>query len=317
MQTEFYDLFEEPLKYKIKNYVDHYKNMNIKKPSWIKIRTPSYSKEKIIQNVKNIIKFYELHTVCEESSCPNLIECYQKKVVTFLILGSSCTRCCHFCKVQKGKPDLINFEEPKKISRAISKMNLRHVVITSVSRDDLPDKGADHFLRCVQSIRKRNKGTTIELLVPDFHPVPKEALNTLKICPPDIFGHNIESVKRIYRRIRPGSDYQRSLNLLYLFKTMNPDIPTKSGLMVGLGETDEEIISTLKDLRKNGVTILTIGQYLKPSKNHFPISRYLDLKEFHDLKIKAKDLGFKQVSCGPLVRSSYNAIRFFKKNPYL
>ncbi|ADD79445.1 lipoyl synthase [Candidatus Riesia pediculicola] len=287
--------------------------MNLKKPSWIKIRAPSSSEEKIIQETRDTIRSHSLHTVCEESSCPNLVECYQKRVVTFLILGSICTRNCRFCNVQKGRPKFVDIEEPQKISNFILKMKLKHIVITSVNRDDLHDKGANHFLKCIQSIRKKSKETTIEILVPDFHLYEKEAIKILSTCPPDIFSHNIESVPRIYKKVRPASDYRRSLNLLRYFKTLNSDTPTKSGIMVGLGETKNEVISVLKDLKKNGVSFLTIGQYLRPSRKHLPVKRYLNLREFSDLRKEAENIGFENVSCGPLVRSSYNSGEIFFK----
>jgi lipoic acid synthetase len=283
----------------------------LKKPDWIKIKIPSNSSR--IQKIKNILRKYSLNTVCEEAQCPNLTECFNKKTATFMILGSICTRKCPFCAVKKGRPISVDKNEPKKLAYVVSRMNLKYVVITSVNRDDLKDGGSFQFLKCIQQIRKK-KGIKIEILVPDFRKKTNIALQILGKSLPDIFNHNLENVPRLYNLIRPGANYFNSLKLLYSFRKKFPQVPTKSGLMVGLGETNKEIFQVIKDLYDNGVSMLTIGQYLQPSQNHFPVQRYLNNLEFKEIKKKALSIGFRHVFCGPLVRSSYHAKnQYFKK----
>lgn len=277
----------------------------LNKPSWVKIKLPyDFSK---IKKIKNILRKNNLHTVCEEAACPNIHECFGKGTATFMILGSICTRKCTFCNVTSGRPYPPDILEPFKLAKTISKMLLRYVVITSVDRDDLHDGGAQHFSECIKIIRQENPGIKIEILVPDFRKSIDISLKILKNNPPDVFNHNMENVPRLYKKIRPGANYNHSLKLLYKFKEMHPHIPTKSGLMVGLGETDEEIIKVMKDLKKSGVSIITIGQYLSPSSKNSPVKRYVKKKEFDFLKNQANLIGFKSISCGTFVRSSYHA----------
>ncbi|WMY97533.1 MAG: lipoyl synthase [Arsenophonus sp.] len=277
----------------------------LKKPTWIKIKLPSNHKR--IQKIKRIIKKNNLNSICEEASCPNIAECFNKGTATFMILGSICTRKCPFCNVNHGRPKLPDQNEPKKLAQAIKKMKLNYVVITSVDRDDLRDGGAKQFSYSINAIREENKNIKIEILVPDFRGCTKLALKILKNSPPDVFNHNIENVPRIYKIVRPGANYKKSLLLLKNFKKMNPNIPTKSGLMLGLGETDEEILEVMSDLRHHGVNMLTLGQYLQPSLNHLPVLRYITMEKFSFFKEKAKKMGFINVASGPLVRSSYHA----------
>ncbi|VFP80477.1 lipoyl synthase [Candidatus Erwinia haradaeae] len=275
------------------------------KPKWIKITLPA--DPSCVQRVKSIIRKHNLYSVCEEASCPNLSECFSNGTATFMILGATCTRRCPFCDVTHGRPMPPNINEPNNIAKCLHEMNLRHVVITSVNRDDLHDGGAQHFSNCISVIRKTNPSIKIEILVPDFRGCMSRALKILSVTPPNIFNHNLESVPRIYHLVRPGANYKNSLKLLQIFKTYHPDIPTKSGLMVGLGETNSEIEEVMHDLRCNGVTILTIGQYLQPSPQHLPVKRYVSPFEFNNIKTVAVSMGFLHVSCGPLVRSSYHA----------
>lgn len=277
----------------------------LKKPEWMKIKLPSSSLK--IETIKNGMRRHGLHSVCEEASCPNLHECFNHGTATFMILGAICTRRCPFCDVAHGKPLPPDPDEPRKLAETIQDMKLKYVVITSVDRDDLPDRGAGHFAECVKEVRALNPGIKIEILVPDFRGRITQALEKLKDNPPDVFNHNLENVPRLYKEIRPGADYQWSLKLLHDFKEMFPNIPTKSGLMVGLGETNEEILEVMEDLRANGVTMLTLGQYLQPSRHHLPVARYVPPAEFDEFRDKANAMGFEHAACGPFVRSSYHA----------
>jgi len=288
----------------IKNMPTEQKEI-LRKPKWMKIKLPSDSQR--IRDIKDAMRKNNLNSVCEEASCPNLAECFNHGTATFMILGAICTRRCPFCDVAHGRPTLPNSEEPKKLAQTIQDMKLKYVVITSVDRDDLRDGGAQHFADCNKAIRSKNKNIRIETLVPDFRGRMDQALEQLKDNPPDVFNHNLETAPRLYRKVRPGANYQWSLRLLKKFKEQHPDIPTKSGLMMGLGETKEEIINVLKDLRQHDVTMLTLGQYLSPSRHHLPVERYVPPEEFDELKQIALDLGFTHAACGPFVRSSYHA----------
>ncbi|CRK85952.1 Lipoyl synthase [Candidatus Providencia siddallii] len=280
-------------------------NKFLNKPDWIKIKLPQNSVN--IQNVKSIIKKNGLYSVCEEALCPNISKCFNRKIATFIILGKICTRRCKFCNIAYGHPYAPDINEPKKLAQVIKELSLKYVVITSVNRDDIDDGGAKHFVNCITEIRKNNLLTKIEILVPDFKRCGDLALNILSMAPPDVFDHNIESVPRIYREIRPGANYYWSLKLLEKFKKLNPGVQTKSGIMVGLGETNKELIEVMHDLRNHGVTILTIGQYLQPSCNNLPVRRYVSISEFDSIKKEAISIGFTYVACGPFIRSSYNA----------
>ncbi|WMY96918.1 MAG: lipoyl synthase [Arsenophonus sp.] len=275
------------------------------KPTWLKIKIPNDFTR--IKNIKNAMRKNGLHSVCEEASCPNLPECFNKGTATFMILGAICTRRCPFCNVNNGRPNIPDPNEPIKLAKTIKDMRLNYIVITSVNRDDLHDGGAKHFADCIISIRNKNPHIKVEILVPDFRGRINQALTILSKVPPDVFNHNIENVPRIYKKIRPGANYHGSLKLLEKFKTMHPKIPTKSGLMVGLGETNQEIKNVMYDLRKHGVTMLTVGQYLQPSPDHLSVERYVSPSEFQDIKKDAIKMGFTHVACGPLVRSSYHA----------
>ncbi|WP_457913967.1 lipoyl synthase [Candidatus Gillettellia adelgis] len=277
----------------------------LRKPEWIKIKLPANSTR--IKNIKAAIHKNNLHTVCEEASCPNLFECFNHGTATFMILGAICTRHCPFCDVTHGRPMTPDATEPEKLANTISEMGLRYVVITSVNRDDLRDGGAQHFAACIAAIRAKNPFTKIEALVPDFRSRMDRALEILINVPPNVFNHNVESVPRIYHTVRPGANYLWSLKLLKRFKEALPHIPTKSGLMVGLGETNAEIIQVMRDLRYHGVSMLTIGQYLQPSQDHLQVQRYVSPDEFDEIKEKAKAMSFTSVVCGPFVRSSYHA----------
>ncbi|WP_343182691.1 lipoyl synthase [Buchnera aphidicola] len=276
----------------------------LKKPYWIKVKLPDTFNQ--INQLKNILRKNNLHTVCEEALCPNLTECFSKKTATFMILGNICTRKCPFCAVKKGRPGFVDKNEPKKLSETVFQMDIRYIVITSVNRDDLKDGGAKQFSKCIQYLR-HNKKIKIEILVPDFRSSIKYSIDILSQYPPDVMNHNLENVPRLYKKIRPGANYKKSLYLLEYFKKNNPNILTKSGLMLGLGETDKEIISVLKDLRENGVNMLTLGQYLQPSNKHLPVERYVTPIEFKNIHDEALSMGFSSVFCGPLVRSSYHA----------
>lgn len=276
----------------------------LRKPEWLKIRLPNNNK---IAELKNLLRDNRMVTVCEEASCPNLSECFSHGIATFMIMGDKCTRRCSFCDVAHGRPDPLDPKEPENLAKTIKTMKLKYVVITSVDRDDLRDGGAAHFTACVQKVRAENPGIKIEVLVPDFRGRMEKALTALRVAPADVFNHNIETVPRLYKQVRAGSDYAWSLKLLQEHKKQFPDIPTKSGLMLGLGETNEEIVEVLKDLRAHDVDMLTLGQYLAPSRFHMPVARYVTPGEFDQLAVIAKELEFKQVASGPFVRSSYHA----------
>ncbi len=276
----------------------------LRKPSWIRVRS-SNSKE--FYEVKRILREQKLHTVCEEASCPNIGECFGKGTATFMILGDLCTRRCPFCDVAHGKPRPPDPDEPLHLAQSIAAMRLKYVVITSVDRDDLRDGGAQHFVDCIRQVREHSPQTKIEVLVPDFRGRLDVALEKLSASPPDVLNHNLETVPRLYKQCRPGADYAHSLKLLQDFKTRFPSIPTKSGLMLGLGETDEEILEVLSDLRKHSVEMLTIGQYLQPSNGHLPVLRYVTPDGFKEFERAAIEMGFSHAACGPMVRSSYHA----------
>ena len=277
----------------------------LRKPEWLKIRLPKSSEK--IDNIKKAMRSQGLSSVCEEASCPNLPECFNHGTATFMILGAICTRRCPFCDVAHGRPLPPEAEEPEKLALTIKEMKLKYVVITSVDRDDLRDGGAQHFADCVKAIREHNPGIKIEILVPDFRGRMDTALEILSTAPPDVFNHNLETAPRLYRLARPGANYKWSLDLLKKFKERHPEVETKSGLMVGLGETNDEIIEVLKDLREHNVDMLTVGQYLQPSKHHLAVERYVPPAEFDMFKAEADKLGFKHAASGPFVRSSYHA----------
>jgi len=278
----------------------------LRKPDWIRIRIPTTS---AVSDLKKILRDNKLVTVCEEASCPNLSECFSHGTATFMIMGDKCTRRCSFCDVAHGRPDPLDPDEPANLAKTIAQMKLRYVVITSVDRDDLRDGGASHFTACLTAIRADNPHITIETLVPDYRGRMEIALDETAHALPDVFNHNIETVPRLYKQARPGSDYLHSLQLLQRFKQRFPTIPTKSGLMLGLGEHDDEIRQTLHDLRAHDVDMLTLGQYLQPGRFHMPVARYITPGEFQALKTFAENIGFKNVASGPLVRSSYHADR--------
>jgi len=275
------------------------------KPAWIRVRAASPNSR--FYDIKRILREQKLHTVCEEASCPNIAECFGKGTATFMILGDICTRRCPFCDVAHGRPLAPDAEEPRHLGETIALLKLRYVVITSVDRDDLRDGGAQHFVDCISAVRKNSPQTTIEILVPDFRGRLERALQILDAAPPDVMNHNLETVPRLYRQARPGGDYAHSLRLLKEFKTLHPAVPTKSGLMVGLGETDEEILTVMRDLRAHDVDMLTIGQYLQPSPHHLPVERYVEPAIFQEYERQAQELGFRHAAIGALVRSSYHA----------
>ena len=277
----------------------------LRKPDWMRIKLPPSSQK--IEHIKSTLRKNKLHSVCEEASCPNLAECFNHGTATFMIMGAICTRRCPFCDVAHGRPLALDPEEPKKLALTIKEMNLKYVVITSVDRDDLRDGGAQHFADCIREIREHSPQTRIEILTPDFRGRMEQALEVFRETPPDVFNHNLETAPRMYRVARPGADYKWSLELLRRIKEMHPHVPTKSGLMMGLGETNEEIVEVLKDLRAHGVNMLTLGQYLQPSRHHLPVKRYVPPAEFDELKDVAMALGFTHAACGPFVRSSYHA----------
>ncbi len=248
----------------------------LRKPDWLRIKLPNSQK---INQIKNMIKGKKLFTVCEEASCPNLAECYSHGTATFMIMGDKCTRRCAFCDVAHGKPDSLDQDEPRHLAEAVAQMKLRYVVITSVDRDDLRDGGAEHFAECIKEVREKNPNIKIEILVPDFRGRMEVALTHLAKHPADVFNHNLETIPDLYKQVRPGSDYAWSLRLLEEHKQHFSDIPTKSGLMLGLGETNEQIVEVLRDLRRNNVEMLTLGQYLQPSKYHMPVARYVPPSE--------------------------------------
>ncbi|MDE2342973.1 MAG: lipoyl synthase [Betaproteobacteria bacterium] len=276
----------------------------LRKPEWIRVRTASSPR---FSEIKAILRENKLHSVCEEASCPNIGECFSHGTATFMIMGDRCTRRCPFCDVGHGRPDPLDAHEPQHLAQSIAQMKLRYVVVTSVDRDDLRDGGADHFSQCIAAIRVSSPDTRIEILVPDFRGRLDLALDILGQNLPDVMNHNLETVPRLYKQARPGADYQHSLTLLKRFKDAHPDIPTKSGLMVGLGETDDEIIEVLKDLRQHKVDMLTIGQYLQPTLHHLPVTRFVTPERFRQFEEEAKSLGFSHAACGPMVRSSYHA----------
>jgi lipoic acid synthetase len=278
----------------------------LRKPEWIRVRLGDGAR---LHEVKRLLRSRALHTVCEEASCPNIGECFGKGTATFMILGDLCTRRCPFCDVAHGRPLPPDANEPVHLADAIAALALKYVVITSVDRDDLRDGGAGHFRDCIRAVRERSPHTRIEILVPDFRGRLEVALDALAAALPDVLNHNLETVPRLYKQARPGSDYAHSLRLLKDFKARFPGIPTKSGLMVGLGETDEEIEAVMRDLRSHEVDMLTIGQYLQPSAHHLPVLRYVEPAVFDDYKRIADALGFAHAACGPLVRSSYHADR--------
>lgn len=276
----------------------------LKKPDWIRVKLPSGNE---IDRLKQLLRQQHLVTVCEEASCPNLPECFSKGTATFMIMGDKCTRRCTFCDVGHGRPDPLDPNEPQSLAETVSKLQLKYVVITSVDRDDLRDGGANHFKECIQAVRKKTPATKIEILVPDFRGRMDKALDQISRALPDVFNHNIETVPRIYKTVRPGSDYAWSLRLLQEFKIKFPHIPTKSGIMLGLGETPDEVKQVLQDLRDHQVDMLTVGQYLQPSRHHHPVLRYATPFEFEEYASFAKNIGFTNVASGPLVRSSYHA----------
>lgn len=276
----------------------------LKKPEWIRVKAPGGEK---FNEVKRALRDHKLHTVCEEASCPNIGECFGKGTATFMILGDLCTRRCPFCDVAHGRPKAPDAAEPANLGRTIAAMKLRYVVITSVDRDDLRDGGAGHFADCVRAVREHSPQTRIEVLVPDFRGRLDLALEKLSACPPDVMNHNLETVPRLYKEARPGADYSHSLRLLKEFKAGFPELPTKSGLMVGLGETDDEILEVMRDLRAHDVAMLTIGQYLQPTLGHLPVTRYVAPSRFVRFEQEAMAMGFRHAACGPLVRSSYHA----------
>jgi len=277
----------------------------LRKPSWLRIKLPRSSER--IDGIKANLRKHKLHSVCEEASCPNLSECFNHGTATFMILGDICTRRCPFCDVGHGRPLAVDTEEPKKLALSLKDMALKYVVITSVDRDDLRDGGAQQFADCVKEINVQAPKTKIEILVPDFRGRMERALEILNQNPPHVFNHNLETAPRLYTKARPGANYQWSLDLLKKFGEANPTVTTKSGLMVGLGETNEEILQVMRDLRSHGVTMLTIGQYLQPSKDHLPVERYVHPDDFAMFQDEATKMGFEHAACGPLVRSSYHA----------
>lgn len=279
-------------------------NMIQRKPEWMRIRLTASPK---VQEIKNILRRHKMSTVCEEAACPNLHECFSGGTATFMIMGEICTRRCPFCDVGHGKPNDLDVDEPRNLAAAIQEMGLKYVVITSVDRDDLRDGGAQHFADCIREAKILSPSLQVEVLVPDFRGRMTPALDILSKTPPDVFNHNMETVSRLYREARPGANYAWSLKLLKEYKALNPRVKTKSGLMVGLGETKDELLRTLDDLREHDVDMLTVGQYLQPSVNHFPIDRFVHPDEFAEYTAYAESIGFKQAACGPLVRSSYHA----------
>lgn len=274
------------------------------KPPWLRIKLPTNNS---VNQLKGLLRENRMVTVCEEASCPNLSECFSHGTATFMIMGDKCTRRCSFCDVAHGRPDPLDPSEPENLAQTIHTMGLKYVVITSVDRDDLRDGGAGHFVACIQAVRAKNPQIKIEILVPDFRGRMEKALAELMQAPVEVFNHNIETVPRLYKMVRPGSDYAWSLKLLQEYKQRFPHTPTKSGIMLGLGETFEEVVETLKDLRAHAVDGLTMGQYLAPSRHHFPVARYVTPQEFEQLRVIAEQLGFSHVASGPLVRSSYHA----------
>lgn len=278
----------------------------IPKPSWIRVRL-SHSAE--VERLKGLLRENDLHTVCEEAACPNLAECFGKGTATFMIMGDICTRRCPFCDVAHGRPLPLDAQEPRHLAETIRTMGLRYVVITSVDRDDLKDGGAGHFVECIQAVRYANPDIRIEILVPDFRGRMDRALEILTKEPPDVFNHNLETVPHLYNKVRPGADYAWSLRLIQGFKDIHPGVPSKSGLMLGLGERLEEVEQVMRDLREHGCDMLTLGQYLQPSRHHLEVERFVTPEEFERLGALGDVLGFTHVASGPMVRSSYHADR--------
>ena len=276
----------------------------LKKPDWIRIRLSNSQK---VNQLKNTLREQNLFTVCEEAQCPNLNECFSHGTATFMIMGQICTRRCPFCDVAHGRPKPLDINEPLHLAQTIAKMSLKYVVITSVDRDDLRDGGAAHFKACIDAIRSNTPKIKIEILTPDFRGRMEKALETFNDCPPDVFNHNLETVPSLYPKVRPGADYEHSLQLLDRFKEKHPEVKTKSGLMLGVGETELQVINVLKDLRLNQVEMLTLGQYLQPSRHHLAVEEYITPEQFRQYKEIADNLGFNQVASGPMVRSSYHA----------
>ncbi len=277
----------------------------LKKPDWIRVKAGSPSTR--FYEIKQILREHKLHTVCEEASCPNIGECFGKGTATFMIMGDKCTRRCPFCDVGHGRPDPLDVDEPMNLAKTIAALKLKYVVITSVDRDDLRDGGAGHFVECIRKTRELSPATQIEVLVPDFRGRMDRALEILKSAPPDVMNHNLETAPRLYKEARPGSDYQFSLTLLKRFKDEVPGVPTKSGIMVGLGETDEEILQVMRDMRAHNIDMLTIGQYLAPSGHHLPVRRYVHPDTFKMFEQEAYKMGFTHAAVGAMVRSSYHA----------
>ncbi len=275
-----------------------------RKPDWIRVKASSSPR---FHEIKQILRDNHLHTVCEEASCPNIGECFSKGTATFMIMGDLCTRRCPFCDVGHGKPLPLDADEPLHLAQTIAKLKLQYVVITSVDRDDLRDGGAGHFVECIKKVRELSPITRIEILTPDFRGRLDRALDILNAAPPDVMNHNLETVPRLYKQARPGSDYHNSLKLLNKFKELHNNVPTKSGLMLGLGETDEEIIQVMRDLRAHNVDMLTLGQYLQPSAHHLPVERFVPPERFKWFEEQANAMGFAHAACGPMVRSSYHA----------
>ena len=278
----------------------------LRKPDWIRVRVSNSPR---FAEIKQILREHRLHTVCEEASCPNIGECFGKGTATFMIMGDICTRRCPFCDVGHGRPLPLDADEPANLATTIAALALKYVVITSVDRDDLRDGGAQHFVDCIRAVRERSPGTQIEVLVPDFRGRMERALAILEAAPPDVMNHNLETVPRLYKEARPGSDYAHSLALLREFKARVPGVPTKSGLMVGLGETDDEIRAVMRDMRAHGIDMLTIGQYLQPTAGHLPVQRYVHPDAFDAFGREAQAMGFRHAAVGALVRSSYHADR--------
>jgi lipoyl synthase len=278
----------------------------LRKPLWIRARSPA---NPAVGRLKGVLRENRLHTVCEEASCPNLGECFAGGTATFMIMGDICTRRCPFCDVAHGRPQPLDADEPENLGRTIRQMGLRYVVVTSVDRDDLRDGGAAHFTACIEAIRRHSPEIRVEVLVPDFRGRMDRALQILNQCPPDVFNHNLETVPRLYKKVRPGSDYEWSLDLLRRFKALHPEVPTKSGLMLGVGERIEEVEQVMRDLRTHDCDMLTLGQYLQPSVHHLAVDRYVHPDEFDRLGELGQTLGFKHVASGPMVRSSYHADR--------
>ncbi|MEE8427932.1 MAG: lipoyl synthase [Gammaproteobacteria bacterium] len=276
----------------------------LRKPAWIRVKSPA---EPAVNRLKQVLRENRLHTVCEEASCPNIGECFGHGTATFMIMGDLCTRRCPFCDVAHGRPAALDAAEPENLARTIRAMGLNYVVVTSVDRDDLRDGGAEHFVQCLQAVRHHNPSIKIEILVPDFRGRMDKALEIFRQNPPDVFNHNLETVPRLYKEVRPGSDYQWSLTLLQRFKEMHPNVPTKSGLMLGLGEAIEEVAQVMQDLRAHHCDMLTLGQYLQPTLHHLPVTRYVPPNEFERLGALGNSLGFIHTASGPLVRSSYHA----------